>query len=229
MSSTRRTSFSSVLLFATIGAILSFGGSGCSSADIDENDPTALMKEANEDIESSRYILALEKLQKVKNQHPYSKEAVEAQLRIGDVYFLQESYAESAATYEAFRDLHPKHPKLSYAAYRVGLAYYSDLPGNHARDLSSGYKAQDAFRDFLEHFPNDENAPAAKAKLVETRGVLAEKEIYIADFYYKREMWEAAKGRYTKVVNLYSDTGFAESAKKRLQAIETKPAEEKAE
>lgn len=225
MSSTRRTSFFTFLCIALLAA----GGFACSSTEIDENDPAALAKEADEDIESSRYILALEKLQKVKNQHPYSKQAVEAQLRIADVYFLQENYAEAAATYEAFRDLHPKHPKLPYAAYRVGLSFYSDLPGNHARDLSSGFRAQDAFRDFVIHFPNDENAPAAKAKLAETRGILAEKELYIAEFYYKREMWEAAKGRFTKIVNLYSDTGYVEDAKKRLQSIETKPAEEKAE
>ncbi len=229
MSSTRRTSISSLLLVATLAGAFSLGGFGCSSADVDENDPAALMKEAEEDIDASRYILSIEKLQKVKNQHPYSKQAVEAQLRIADVYFLQESYAEAAATYEAFRDLHPKHPKLPYAAYRVGLAFYSDLPGNHARDLSSGYKAQDAFKDFLAHYPTDENAASATAKLAETRKILAEKEMYIGNFYFKREMWEAAKGRYSKVLNVYSDTPSVEDAKSRLKTIETKPPEEKTE
>jgi outer membrane protein assembly factor BamD len=225
MSSTRRTSISGLLLLASIAGVFSIGGFGCSSADVDENDPAALMKEAEEDIDSSRYLLAVEKLQKVKNQHPYSKQAVDAQLRIADVYFLQENYAESAATYEAFRDLHPKHPRLPYAAYRVGLAFFSDLPGNHARDLSSGYKAQDAFKDYLAHFPTDENVAAATAKLLETRKILAEKEMYIGNFYYKREMWEAAKGRFTKVLNLYADTPSVDDAKTRLKDIETKPPE----
>lgn len=204
---------------------LTFGGSGCSSADIDENDPAALTKDAEEDIESSRYILALEKLQKIKNQHPYSKQATDAQLRIGDVYFLQENYAEAAATYEAFRDLHPKHPRLPYAAYRVGLSFYSDLPGNHARDLTSGAKAEESFRDYLAHYPADENAPSAREKLADTRRILAEKEMYIGNFYYKREMWEAAKGRFAKVLSTYGDTPFVDEAKSRLSAIDAKPPE----
>ena len=229
MSSTRRTSISAFLLLAILTGSVSILASGCSSADIDENNTAALMKDAEEDISASRYILALEKLQKIKNQHPYSKEAIEAKLRVADVYFLQENFAEAAATYEAFRDLHPKHPKLPYAAYRVGLAFYSDLPGNHARDLSAGFKAQDAFKDYLAHYPTNENAVSATAKLSEIRAILAGKEMYIADFYYKREMWEAAKGRYTKVVNVYGDTSFVGDAQAKLKAIETKPPEEKRE
>lgn len=229
MSSTRRGSFLTFLLLTATAGVFSVGGFGCASADIDENDPVALMKDAEEDIDSSRYILALEKLQKVKNQHPYSSQAVEAQLRIADVYFLQENYAEAAATYEAFRDLHPKHPKLPYASYRVGLAFYSDLPGNRARDLSAGFKAQEAFKDYLARYPADANAKDAAAKLTETRGILAGKEMYIGNFYYKREMWESAKGRFAKVVNLYSDTAFANEAQSRLKDLETKPPEEKAD
>lgn len=203
--------------------------SGCSSGDIDENDPKALMKDAEEDIDSSRYILALEKLQKVKNEHPYSQQAVEAQLRIADVYFLQESYAEAAASYEAFKDLHPTHPRLGYAAYRIGLSYFSDLPSNRARDLSAGYKAEEAFKEYLQRFPQGEFAADAQKQLAADRKILAEKEIYIADFYYKRKMWEAAKGRYLKVVNQYADSPFVAKAQERLKDIETKPPEEKSE
>jgi outer membrane protein assembly factor BamD (BamD/ComL family) len=70
MSSTRRPLSLRFFTSAVIFGALSIGAVGCSSADIDENDPAALAKEAEEDIDSSRYLLALEKLQKVKNQHP---------------------------------------------------------------------------------------------------------------------------------------------------------------
>jgi outer membrane protein assembly factor BamD len=228
MSSTRRGFAFAFLVLASVGSFSAFAP-GCSTEEVNENDPAALMKDAEDDIGSNRYLMALEKLQKVKNQHPYSKQAVDAQLRIADVYFLQENYSEAAATYEAFRDLHPKNPKLPYAAFRVGLSYFNDVPGNIARDLSPAYKAQDAFRDYLAHFPNDPNVPEAKSKLAETRKDLAEKETYIADFYYKRGMWEAAKGRYSKIVNEYSDTPSLSKAEDRLKAIETKPPEERTE
>lgn len=225
MSSTLRKLFPVFMIASTLfsGAVLN----GCSSADTDSsNDPAALMKDAEEDIDSSRYMLAVEKLQKIKNEHPYSKEATEAALRIADVFFLQENYTEAAATYEAFKDLHPKHPKLEYAMYRIGLSHFNDMPGNIARDLTSGYKAQDGFNDYLFKFPSGQFSADARAKLAETRKILAEKEMYIGNFYYKRDMWEAAKGRYTKVVNQYSDSPYVEKAQKRLKDIETKPPEE---
>ncbi len=201
------------------------GLSGCSSAEIDENNPTALMKEAEDDIDSSRYLLAIEKLQSIKNKHPYSKEAVEAQLRVADVYFLQDSFTEAAASYEAFRDLHPKHPKIGYASYRVGLSQFMDIPKNHARDLSPATRAEQGFNDYLYRFPNGEFAVEAKKQLSETRGVLAEKEMYIAKFYFKRKHWESARGRYQKIISLYPDTSFAEQAKTQLKKIEEKTGE----
>jgi outer membrane protein assembly factor BamD len=225
MNSTLRSLFApvlSVLLLCSTGFILG----GCSSGEIDENDPTILMKEANEDIESSRYMIALEKLQKLKNEHPYSKEATEAALRIADVYFMQDNFAEAAATYEAFKDLHPKHPRFEYAAYRIGLAYYSDIPSVHARDLTSAFKAEEGFNDYLFKFPNGEFSKDAREKLADARKTLAEKEMYIGNFYFKRKMWEAAKGRFTKVVNQYSESPYLEEAKTKLVDIESKPPEE---
>jgi outer membrane protein assembly factor BamD (BamD/ComL family) len=53
--------------------------------------------------------------------------------------------------------------------------------------------------------------------------------MYIGNFYFKREMWEAAKGRFTKVVNVYSDTPSVKEATSRLKAIDTKPPEAPAE
>lgn len=224
MSSTLRSWSSAFFVFAALFSTIALHG--CSSSEVNENDPGLLMKDAEEDIDSSRYTLALEKLQKVKNEHPYSKEATTAALRIGDVLYLQENYAESAATYEAFRDLHPKHEKLEYATFRIALAHYQDIPSVHARDLSAAFKAEEGFNDYLFRFPSGEFSAEAREKLADTRKALAEKEMYIGNFYYKRDMWEAAKGRYTKVTNLYSDGPYAEEAKKKLKDIESKPPED---
>jgi outer membrane protein assembly factor BamD len=197
-------------------------GVGCSSTEVNSEDPVALSKEIDELVEGSRYTLALEKLQELKNRHPYSPEARDAQLRMADVYFLQENFSEAAATYEAFRDLHPKHPKVRYAMYRTGLAYFNDIPSLRARDLTPAFKAQGAFKEFLNQFTDGEFVVDAKAKLVETRDALAEKELYIANFYYKRDEYEAAKGRYTKIISFYSDTKSLAEAETKLKVVEGK-------
>src|SRR6476619_147606 len=103
---------------------------GCSGKAIDENDPAALYKDAEDDIKNDHYQIAIDKLRSIRNKFPYSKYAVDAQLRLADVYFLQEDFAEAAAAYETFRDLHPKHEKTSYAMFRIGKSYYKDSPTN---------------------------------------------------------------------------------------------------
>src|SRR5436305_4595321 len=100
--------------FLTVLVLLSILYAGCAGTPVDENDPASLFKDAESDIQSDHYQIAVEKLRSIKNKFPYSKYALDAQLRIADVYFLEESYAEAAAAYETFKDLHPKHEKAGY-------------------------------------------------------------------------------------------------------------------
>jgi outer membrane protein assembly factor BamD len=179
-----------------------------------------LYQDAEEEIQSDHYQLAIDKLRVIKNKFPYSKYAIDAQLRIADVFFLQESFAEAAASYEAFRELHPKHLKASYAMYRGAKSYMNDMPGTVARDLTSARKALDTYNDFLRRFPTAKEVGDAQKDIVEIRRQLAEKELSIADFYSKRDFYDSAKGRLKKTVELYPETNAAKIAKEKLEQIE---------
>ena len=205
-----------LLLFGMI----QIGHLGCSGKSVEDGDPAELYKEAEEDISSDHYQLAVDKLKIIKNKYPYSKFALDASLRLADVYFLQESFTEAALAYESFRDLHPKHEKVAYAMFRIGLSYYNDLPSTVARDLTDANKAQDAFNEFLRRFPADPNAAEAKKDLTDSRKQLAEKELYIGNFYYKRHFFDSAKSRYEKLLQLYPETTPAGEAKEKLARIE---------
>ncbi len=191
----------------------------CSGKKVDENDPASIMADAEDDIKGDRYAPALEKLRMVKNRFPYSKLAVEASLRIADVYFLQESFSEAAAAYELFRDLHPKHEKVTYAMLRVGKSYLSDMPSNTARDLSMGYRAVEAYEAFLRRFPEVPEAKDAKEELHKAKAQLADKELYVGEFYVREKFYYSARPRFKKVIELYPDSEAATKAKARLQEI----------
>jgi outer membrane protein assembly factor BamD len=193
---------------------------GCSGKSVEENDPSALLKEAEEDVKSDHYQIAIEKLRSIKNKFPYSNYATEAQLRIADVYFLQESYGEAAVAYEAFRDLHPKHEKVPYAMFRTGKAYFNDIPGTIARDMTPANKALEAYSEFLKRFPNAPESADARKDLAEIRRLLAEKELYIANFYFKRDFYDSAKPRYKKILDTYPETAAANEAREKLARIE---------
>jgi outer membrane protein assembly factor BamD len=208
------------VLAASLAALQLAFLSSCAITKVDEADPASLMKDAEEEIKSDRYQLAIDKLRAIKNKFHYSKFAVEAELRIADVYFLQESYGEAALAYETFRDLHPNHEKVSYATLQVGKSYSKDLPGEVARDVSSAHKAVEAYTDYLRKFPDEKGADEARKSLAEIRALLASKEVYIADYYFKRNMYSAAKGRYAKTQSLFPDTPQAQKARERLSEIE---------
>lgn len=205
---------------------------GCSGKAIDESDPGALYNEAEEDVKNDHYQIAIDKLRSIKNKFPYSKYAVDAQLKIADVYFLQDSWPEAAASYETFRDLHPKHEKVGYAMFRLGKSHFNDIPGNIARDLTPATKALTAYQDFLARFPAAPEAAEAKKDVDTIRNTLADKELYIGNFYYKRDFLESAAPRFRKVLDLYPETKAATEAKDRLAKIgdraDKKPASENA-
>lgn len=196
------------------------GGLGCSTTQVDENDPKSLMTDAEEEIASDHYQIAVDKLKTIKNKFPYSKQATEAHLRIGDVYFLQESYAEAAAVYESFRDLHPKHEKTAYAMFRLAKSFFNDIPSPISRDLTPASRALEAYLDFTRRYPDAPEGVEAKKDISEIRNLLADKELYVADFYFKRDFYDSAKPRYKKVLELYPETPSATKAQDKLAEIE---------
>ena len=184
----------------------------CSSTKIDENNPDDLMKEAEADIKDKRYIQAGERLRIIKNKFPYSHVSTAAALRLADVAFLEESYGEAAASYESFRDLHPKHEKADYVIFRIGESYFKQMPDHEARDLTPGVKSIEAYEELGKLYPSSIHLPEAKAHLAEAKGRLASKERYIGDFYFKRDMYDSAAMRYEKLATQYAGTSFEEDA-----------------
>lgn len=197
-----------VVLFASLGA--------CSTAPVNESDPESMFKDAEADIESDRYQIAIEKLQLVKNKFPYSRFSALAQLRLGDVYFLQDQFLEAATAYELFRDLHPRHERIPYAMYRVGESYLNDVPSNIQRDIASARSAEVAFQQFLARFPSDAKAAEAKSQLQRARNLQAEKEYLIGEFYFRRKKWKAASGRFEHITKDYPDTPSFKDAQEHL-------------
>lgn len=208
-----------LLLGALVIGILGALGA-CSSAEKLDNDPAKLFERAQEDIDNDRYQFAVEKLRTVKNKFPYSRYSVLAKLRLADVYFLQESFGEAAAAYESFAELHPKHDKVPYALERVGESYYKDIPGNIARDLTSAQRSLEAYERFMKKFPTNARANEVLKKKTEVRNTLAEKQMYIGNWYLGQDQYLAALRRYKMVLEVYGDTKWSREAKTKLKEAE---------
>lgn len=175
-----------------------------------------LYKEAKQLSEDGRYLLATEKLNTLKSQHPYSFYATHAELLLADILFDQENFTEAAAAYSLFRDLHPKHERLPYVIFRQAEAYYRQLPSTFDRDLSSGRQAVQFYRELLSTFPNHPKADLADKRIQKIEDQFRKKAKYIADFYFKTEVFDAARWRYLDILTRFDEPELRRHSQKRV-------------
>lgn len=201
-----------VVLITTSFAILS----GCASAERDSSTPEGAFSAAQHFEENDRFEEAIRRYNEVRNKFPYSSWAVKAELAVADVYFKQESFAEAQVAYQNFRDLHPTHAQIDYVQFRIGISIFNQLPETIDRDLSIADECILAFSDLLKKYPTSSYVEEAKEKRTKVIRMKAEKEEYIADFYFKREMFDSALKRYENLYSSYGGLGFEKKALYRL-------------
>ncbi|OQW52405.1 MAG: hypothetical protein A4S09_08600 [Proteobacteria bacterium SG_bin7] len=200
-------------LFLPLILVISHSLISCSSKEtVDPNSAEGLYNRGLELEKNERYEEAAEKFKEVRNKFPYSKVTTDAELKLADVYYKQEAFPESQVAYQSFKDLHPKHPSIDYVTFQLAMSYYMQLPPTIDRDLTLSQKAITYFDEIITSYPNSKHAKEAKDKKQDVRTKLASKEDYIADFYFKREKYESALGRYEDLLEDFPNLGFDERA-----------------
>ncbi len=159
----------------------------------------------------------------VKTKYPFSKYAALSDLRLADVKFEQKLWTEAIAAYEEFVRLHPTHEDVDYAEYRIGVAHLEDgpsdfllFPPSYEKDQRQVEQAAEAFRSFLEKHPTSKYAPDAQKLLNRANSRLADHEWYVAEFYFKRDKWAGAAGRYQALVDKYPGSPYEPEALYKL-------------
>lgn len=180
----------------------------CTTMDKSANTAEDAFKVAKEYENEERYEEAIRRYGEIRNKFGQSNYALMAELAIADCHFKQEAYIEAQYAYQNFKDLHPKHNQIDYVTFRIGLSYFNQLPTTIDRDLTIAKDAIKVFSEVLTKHANSEFAKEAKEKKEAALKMLAEKEAYIADFYFKREMYESAIGRYENLYHKYNGQGF---------------------
>jgi len=171
----------------------------CAEKEFDQNNPQASFSIAKEPYDEKNYDIALKKLGEFKSRFPYSKYAVEAELLIANTHFELGHYIESSSAYNQFIKLHPKHPQVDYAMYRVGLSYWNDAPTEIDREQEFTETALKKWNDLTTQFPQSPYTKEA-ADLITLGGKrIADAEEFIARFYCKQEIWHACAYRYIQI------------------------------
>ena len=169
--------------------------------------------------EDEDYLEAIEYFKFVKNKFPYSSYATDADLLLADCHFGRDRYIEAADAYANFIKLHPKHDKVPYAMYRIGICYVERIPSDffifppaHELDQKETKRAVRELERYLDRFPDDENAADAKKKLADCKRRLAERVHFVMAFNRKNDKHRGALWRAEQLLAEYPGSGFDEEA-----------------
>tara|TARA_B100001559_G_scaffold308012_1_gene300773 strand:+ start:436 stop:1311 length:876 start_codon:yes stop_codon:yes gene_type:complete len=198
--------------------ILIFGLSSCSSNE-EIPDERLIEKElydqAQSRLKSASYSSAIMSLEALESRFPFGRYAEQAQAELIYAYYMNSQFEASQSAAERFINLHPRHSHTGYAFYMKGLAAFTDDSGLFSRYFQSDLAkrevimAQSSFdelSDFVSRYPRSEYVPHAKQRMIYLRNLLAEHEIYVADFYMKRGAYLAAIGRAKYVIEHLPNT-----------------------
>lgn len=174
-----------------------------------------IFEAGNDAMQEKDYAAAARYYTRVKDDYPFSPYAVEAELSLGDAYFLDREYDLAAEAYRDFETLHPRHEAIPYVLYQLGVAlqlgYVSvDRPATQVEE------ALEYFQRLRQMYPDTEYAARAGEQIASCRRALAQRETYIADVYWSMSNYQAAWTRYENVVKNFSDVeDVAEYARKK--------------
>lgn len=194
--------------------------------DLFESDPrskstptaAALYKDGIDYFERGRYARSISFFQKLRDEYPFSEEAEAAELKIAEAYYRNEEYVQADETYKNYLTFQPTGRHLPYVKYQLGRVNLAQFTGVD-RDLEKVRQARGYFESVIKDHPESEHAADARKQLAETRVHLAERELYVGNYYVKEERYPAARKRFETVLREFGDTPTAPKAQAALAAM----------
>jgi outer membrane protein assembly factor BamD len=153
-------------------------------------------------------------MEEVRRNYAYSPYAHKAHLRLADIAFRQEKFADAIAEYKAYTHDHPNDAEVPYARYRsLRAQFLSDSnnvfqPPLEERDLAHVRDAYAAIRAFIADYPDYSKREEIDFMFESVSGLLARHELYVARYYLAQERFDAATRRVQYALRNFADTGL---------------------
>ncbi len=212
------------VVYASLMAAVLLVVAGCSSAPVDKTagmSPNRLYAEAKDEMGSSQWDKAVPLLEKLEARAAGTPLAQQAQLDKAYAHYKAAEPAQALSTLDRFIKLHPASPALDYAIYLKGIINFNDDLGLLSsitrqdlseRDQKAAKESFESFKELVARFPDSRYAPDARQRMAYIVGSLAQYEVHVARYYYKRGAYLAAANRAQQAVTDYRDVPAIEEA-----------------
>ena len=207
-----RQRFSRLLLIALVAT----GLHACAGNDEQQTEVqniTDAYETAQDAIARKNYRKGIQIFEAIQARYPFSDLSRQIQLELMYAYYKSGAKEQAVDLADTFMRENPIHPRVDYALYIKGLAYYESDPGilerwfrkdtteRPPRDIELAYSS---LRRLVERFPASQYAPDAEQRMVAIKNRLAAYENHVADYYLRRGAYVAAVKRATAALEQYN-------------------------
>ena len=195
---------------------------GCASMKTLEEMPAEdLAKKGLEQYRVGKYFLAAETFTTLKDRFPFSRFSLLAELKSADCQYFMKEYDKSLELYKVFEENHPTNEAVPYVIFQIGRSQYNSLD-TIDRETTGAQDSIKTFERLLRSYPTSPYTQEAEALIIKATNFLADHELYVANFYFKTEEYNQAKGRAEFLINTYPDSPAAVQAKKLIADADKK-------
>ncbi|MCX8521124.1 MAG: outer membrane protein assembly factor BamD [Rhodoferax sp.] len=183
--------------------------------------PNAIYADAKDAVDANQFDKAITLYEKLEARAAGTPLAQQAQLDKAFAQYRNNEPAQAVATLDRFIKLHPASPALDYAIYLKGIIYFNDNLGLFSaltrqdlseRDQKASKEAFASFKELVVRFPESRYAPDAAQRMNYIVASLAQYEVHVASYYYKRGAYLAAANRAQMALADYRNVPALEEA-----------------
>ncbi len=184
--------------------LLAVGGCRTHRDDLTKSSPEVLYKKAKQSLNSYDYNTAIKTYEALTARFPFTDQARQARLDLIYAYYRAGESESATDAADQFVRENPTHPRVDYAWYVKGLVDFERTPNGlerlfHAdltqRPPTTARKAFTAFRTVVEQYPKSEYAHDSLQRMIYLRNRLADYEVHVARYYFRRGAYVAAAQR----------------------------------
>ncbi|MGH7896225.1 MAG: outer membrane protein assembly factor BamD [Candidatus Binatia bacterium] len=167
--------------------------------------PDELYSLGEQEMNLRRYDKARESSKKIVERHPNTSYAPRARFLLGEAFYREGEFDKAIKEFETFLAFYPRHQIADLVQYRLATSYYDQLkPVEQDQGLTA--KAMEQFRRLVKTYPESRYATDALAKIDICRSRLAQKEVWVAGYYFNLGNPGAARQRLELVLKEYPRT-----------------------
>jgi outer membrane protein assembly factor BamD len=174
---------------------------------------TEAYESAQNYVAGGNFTRALQIYEAIQARYPFSDLSRQIQLEMMYAYYKAGRKEEAVEAADTFMRENPIHPRVDYALYIKGLAYFEqdagflerrfnkDVTTRPPKDVDLSYAA---FRRLVERYPASEYAADAEQRLVFIKNRLSAYQNHVADYYMRRGAYVAALNRAQRALEDYN-------------------------